>query len=94
MSIGVPGGGKITLIDGKVGVETEESPCPGKFEPPKGKGKICFGTECIGTEGPIRQLEGETPESRGEGEIKGGEGVKAGVAGKVGVRISNFFVIY
>jgi RHS repeat-associated protein len=87
VSVSVPVLGKITLIDGKVGVEIEESPCPGKFEPPKGKGKICLGTECIGTEGPTHQLEGETPESHGEGESKD-LGVKVGPAGKAGVRLN------
>jgi len=87
VSIPVPGAGKITLIDGKVGVEVEESPCPGKFEPPKGKGKICFGTECIGTEGPTHQLEGETPESHEGGESKS-EGGKVGFGGKAGVKVN------
>jgi RHS repeat-associated protein len=91
LSFPVPFGGKITLIDGKVGVEIEESPCPGKFEPPKGKGKICVGTDCIGPEGPTHQLEGETPESHHEGESKS-TGTKLGFGGKAGVKINNFIL--
>ena len=48
VSVPVPGLGKVTLIDGKVGIEIEESPCPGKFEPPQIKTKGCVGPVCVG----------------------------------------------
>jgi RHS repeat-associated protein len=86
VNIPLPGGGKFTLIDGKVGIEIEESPCPGKFEPPKGKGKICLGTECIGTEGHTGQVEGERPGDH-EGESHGNSN-KPGFAGKAGVKLN------
>jgi hypothetical protein len=93
LSIPVPFGGKITLIDGKVGIEIEEGPCR-KFEwPPKGRGKLCVGAgDCIGPEGPTHELEGEGPESHEGGESESTGPKLLGPAGKAGVRISNFIL--
>ena len=59
-------GGTVTLIDGKVGIEAEEGPCPGTFKPAKKKAKACVGTECIGTEEDVHQLVGDPFEHHGE----------------------------
>jgi RHS repeat-associated protein len=76
--IPVPGVGNVTLIDGKVGIDVEESPCPGKFKPAKKKGKICVGTECVGTEESVHQLVGDPFEQHG-GHPEFGGSVKGGV---------------
>jgi RHS repeat-associated protein len=85
LSIPIPGLGKVTLLEGKVGFRITESPCPGKFGPVEPTGKACAGSECIGTEGHTHQLAGElpeqpkAPESHAEGEKVVGPAGKAGI---------------
>jgi RHS repeat-associated protein len=90
LSIPVPFLGKVTLIDGKIGVESEESPCPGKREPPDVKGKGCVGPICVGSDGQTHQLEGDPFERNGEapGEGGGQGGPEAGLGGKAGVKMT------
>lgn len=85
LSIPIPGLGKVTLLEGKVGFRISESPCPGKLGPFEPTAKVCAGSQCIGTEGHTHEPAGELPETPEEGESHAEGGKMLGPAGKAGV---------
>lgn len=79
----VPGLGKVTLTEGKIGFEIKESPCPGKLGPLESTGKACIGAVCVTPEGVIYQATGEVEHSE-----HGEETEKiASPSGKVGIKL-------